>query len=104
MRNEKASIKIDPEIMDQLQRTHYDVQTRQTIIATLMENHAMDNDASVMESAAFKSYHKELEEAFVRLELLKSAITEEFIPQEFRETSNARWEADFASGELVILA
>ena len=104
MKKEIMRIKVDDELMNQLQRAHFDVQTRQSIITTLMENHAIDGNSSVLQSEAFSTYHKELELAFANLELLKSAITAEYIPDEAKAQNDARWEADFSSGELVIFA
>lgn len=100
---EVKRIKLEEADLNYLQRLQYEVGARNNVIATLLENHAMDNSDAVLTSPAFQTYTKQLSELTAELEICKQNISAKYVPEEYR-TSSAHWEMDFAYGEMVIKA
>lgn len=101
MAKEVKRIKLEQEDWNTLQRIFYEVNSRSNIVSTIIENHALDSDDSVLTSKAFVTYSNQLSALSAELEITKNAISEKYIPEEFKK-DNYRWEADFSTGDLVI--
>jgi len=102
MKNEVMRIKAEEADINYLQRIHYEVMSRNEIVTTLIENHAVDESDAVLNSPAFKTYSNQLSELKAELELAKLRIAEKYLPEKYKTNSRATWEADFSTGELVI--
>ena len=102
MKTEVKRIQVDEKDMNYLQRLNFEVASRNDVITTLIENHALDHDDAVLTSTAFLTYSKQLSELRAELELAKQQISEKYLPDEFKDHPTAIWEADFASSEIAI--
>ena len=72
-------IQLDEKDLYYIQGLHYEVQARIDIIGTLLENHARDEDDSVLSSKAFLTYSKELAMKKAEYEMAKEAIAEKYL-------------------------
>lgn len=97
------TIKIDVnhELVDYIQRLHFEVEQRKDIIQRLIEAHANDTDATVLTSSAFKAYSAELSDFVAEYELAKQELENKFVPQ-FLKEHQIRWNLDFANNQLSI--
>lgn len=71
------TVKINKEITDYMERLSYDIETRKSIITRLFDDAKTAVDDSILSSPAFKTYHKELEEAVASYEVAKSDLSKE---------------------------
>lgn len=99
---EVMRIGIDANDMNYLQRVSFELTARQNIVATIIENHAMDDNDSILNSKVFATYSKQLSELQAEFELAKLEFARKWLPEEYKEKKNAMWECDFSTGELVI--
>ena len=95
-------IQSDEKDLYYIQGLHYEVQTHIDIIGTLLQNHARDEDDSVLSSKAFLTYSKELAMKKGEYEMAKEAIAEKYLPEKYKESSDLFWEINFRSGVMEI--
>lgn len=97
----KIEIKIKQEVIDYLQRLHFEVESRKDIIQRIIEAHAYDENTDILDSRVFKKYDRELSELKAEYELAKLEVTKEYVPDEFKET-NIIWNIDFQTAVMTI--
>lgn len=95
-------IKLDETDLDYLQRLSFEVDARNRVVITLLENHALDGNDAVLNSPAFKTYSKQLSELTAELELAKSSVGAKYVPEKYKNSTTAVWEVDFSTGEMAI--
>lgn len=94
-------IEVNQELVNYIQRLHFEKETRQEVIRTLIENHQNDIDASVLESSAFKTYSEQLSATTMEYELAKQEMSNQFVP-ECLANHQYEWNLDFGANELRI--
>lgn len=97
----KIEIKIKQEVIDYLQRLHFEVEARKDIIQRIIEAHAYDENTDILDSKAFKKYDRELSEMKAEYELAKQEVTKEYVPDEFKG-ANIIWNIDFQTAVMTI--
>ena len=95
-------IQLEDQDLYYIQGLHYEVQAHIDIIGTLLENHARDEDDSVLSSKAFLTYSKELAVKKSEYEMAKEAIAEKYLPEKYKESSDLFWEINFRLGVMEI--
>lgn len=95
------NIEIKSEITEYLERLSYEIASRTDIITTLIENHKNDNDASVLESKAFKVYSEQLASVKTEFELAKREFEDTCVPEVFK-VHNYEWNLDYKTRTLTI--
>ena len=95
------NIEIKSEITEYLERLSYEISARTDIITTLIENHKNDNNASVLESKAFKVYSEQLASVKAEFELVKREFEDIYIPEVFKG-HNYEWSLDYKTRTLTI--
>lgn len=73
-------LSINQETANYLQRLQLDVDTRLSVIDRLFTNHKDDTDTSVFESAPWKKYNQELQEATAQYKEAKDALSKYLMP------------------------
>lgn len=66
---------VSKETCDYLQRLSFEIETRKSVVTRLLENAKDQTNTDVLESPAFKKYHKMLEEANVSYEIAKGELS-----------------------------
>lgn len=94
-------IEVNNDITDYLERLSYEISSRSDIITMLLENHKNDNDASVLESEAFKVYSKQLTSVRAEFELAKREFEDTCIPDVFKG-HKYEWDLDYKTRMLTI--
>lgn len=94
-------ININQELVDYIERLHFEVEQRKDIIQRLIEAHANDFDEKVLVSPAFKAYSSELSEFVAEYELAKEELQNTYIPEYIRN-HQINWKLDFANKELIV--
>lgn len=89
------------ETVDLLQRLDFELAARKNVINALFEIHKDDPDSSVLESAPFKKYHKELVEAIAEWEFAKRQVPEKCLPA-WLEGHQYNWTLDTITKEFQI--
>ena len=87
---------LDQEVIDKLQRLHYDYENYKDVIATCLDAHAKDADASFLDGPIFKEYERRMSEAFTAYSVAKGEIEKQY------QCENTRWNIDFQTRELTI--
>lgn len=100
MRTLKIDVK-NQEIINYIERLHFEVEQRKDIIQRLIEAHANDSDALVLVSPAFKAYSSELSEFVAEYESAKQEIQDTFIP-DYLNGHQFNWTLDFNTKQLII--
>lgn len=100
MRTLTIDIKND-ELINYIERLHYEVEQRKDIIQRLIEAHANDIDAVVLTSPAFKAYSTELSEFVAEYESAKQEFQDEYVPK-YLTSHQINWNLDFHSKQLKI--
>lgn len=96
----EIKITVSDEITSLIQRLSFEMNSRSRIISKLIEDHANDPDASVLESPVFKAYHKELVETESEFELGKAELEKRYI---FPDYPNCRWTLDYATSVITVV-
>lgn len=94
-------IDINQELVNYIERLHYEVEQRKDIIQRLLEAHAADTDTAVLTSPAFKAYSSELSEFVAEYENAKTELQERFIPK-YLNGHQINWKLDFSNKQLII--
>ena len=92
-------IEVNSEVTEYMERLSYEIACRSDIISMLIEKHR--DDASILESEAFKAYSEQLSAVWAENELAKRELQETVIPKEFRNHIY-EWSLDFRTSELTI--
>lgn len=91
-------VKIDIETVQAIQMAQNEAEVRQQVIMNLLDGHAMDQDASFLESPIFLAYQKKAEEANLVFANLKTNLE-----KTYANPKNATsWNLDYASQELTL--
>lgn len=94
-------ITVNNELVDYLQRLDFEMAARRNVINALFDIHKTDPDASVLDSAPFKKYHKELVEATAEWEFAKKQVPEKCMPKWLNE-HEYNWTLDTITKEFQI--
>ena len=86
--------------VDYLSRLSYECESHKNVISQMMERNP--SDVAILESAVFKKYHKQYEEALAAYEIAKSEFANTVLPDSFKGKPNAKWELEFNSYELKL--
>ena len=100
MRTFKIDIN-NQDVVNYIERLHFEVEQRKDIIQRLIEAHANDSDAAVLTSPAFKAYSAELYEFVAEYESAKQEIQNTFIPK-YLDGHKFNWTLDFNTKQLII--
>lgn len=92
---EVKRISVDVEVVNMLQKVHYEIIARKELIATMVK--AGTNDCK-----GFKEYEQAYAELLGEYEKMKRSVTESYIPEEYA-SEHYFWNMDFDNYELVIL-
>lgn len=92
---------IPEEIVNEIERCQYEVNSRQGVIDRYLERHMNDNDGSAIESAPFQHFMSLLSEAETEYEMAKERVTKEFVPDILKE-HQIEWSLDFLTGIMTI--
>lgn len=94
-------IEISQELVNYIERLHFEVEQRKDIIQRIIEAHADDTDTKVLTSPAFKAYSAELSDFVAEYEIAKEELQDEYIPK-YLEGHQLNWRLDFSNKMLVI--
>lgn len=97
----EIKIDINQELVNYIERLHFEVESRKDIIQRIIEAHANDSDADVLMSPAFKSYSKELADFVAEYEIAKNELQDNYVPK-YLEGHKYNWELKFETKQLVI--
>lgn len=98
----KVEINIAQETINYLQRLNFEVQTREEIIAKLLETHKDDADDSLFTSKPFLKYSEELSRVKAEYELVKLEVEKLYIPSELYGKHQYNWNIDFSTNIMTI--
>lgn len=84
----------DREFINELEALQYDVQSRQSILAYMIE---MDNN---IQSNSFKEYAKEYQDIYIKYQMKKKELENLYIRPKILNPN--KWNLDFYTGELTI--
>lgn len=94
-------IEVTNELTEYLERLSYEIASRSDIITMLIEKHKDDEDASVLESKAFKVYSEQLGALKAEFELAKREFQDAVIPDVFK-SHRYDWDLDYKSRVVTI--
>ena len=95
-------IEVSSELTEYLERLSYEIASRSDIITMLIEKHKDDDDASVLESKAFRVYSEQLGALRAELELAKGEFQDMVIPDVFK-AHRYDWDLDYKSHIVTIM-
>ncbi len=95
------TVEIPEEVVNELERCQYEVNSRQGVIDRYLEKHMNDADGSAIDAAPFKHFMSLLAECEAEYEMVKEAITENYVPDVLKE-HQAEWNLDFHTHILTI--
>lgn len=88
-------IKVDENVMGRLEKLHYEVESRKSIISNMVAS-------GMANGAGFEKYASEYGELFKDYTALKTTITNDCVPSEYR-TDNHSWNANFEKKVIEII-
>lgn len=94
-------IEVKSELTEYLERLSYEIASRKDIITMLIEKHKDDEDASVLESKAFKVYSEQLGALRAEFEMVKREFQDMVIPDIFK-SHRYDWDLDYKSRIVTI--
>lgn len=94
-------VEIKQEMIDYLQRLHFELEAHQDVIQRIIEGHSADQNADILESAVFKKYSKNISEIKAEYELAKQEVTSVYVPDEYKG-KDAKWNIDFQTRTMTI--
>lgn len=94
-------IEVPQEVVNQIERCQYEVNSRQGVIDRYLEKHMNDTDGSAIESAPFQYFMSQLAAAEAELEITKNQMSEVYIPQALKE-HQTEWIIDFSTGIMTV--
>lgn len=98
---EKRNIEVRQEVVDYIQRLHFELEARKDVIATIIENHKADDTVELFESIVFTTYSKQLSEIKAEYEIAKGLL-DEFIPTDILDNKKFDWNLNFATSMLEL--
>lgn len=88
-------IKVDENVMERLEELYYEVELRKSIISDMIASKRNNSDG-------FKEYFAECKKLFKDYTILKTTITNDYVPSEYR-TDNHSWNANFEKKVIEII-
>lgn len=94
-------IAIPETVVNDIQLADVAVQTKQGVIATFMESHAIDTDLTAIKSPVFVAYQDSLTQAKLKFEKKKDDMITRFVGGELQPRV-ASWKLNYNSCELSL--
>lgn len=92
----KKTLKVDSEIVVELQRLSVAVESRKELISFMISN---DMDLT---SPKFKEYEDEYEKYYFQYSALKKELEDKVLASKFGKDNLLRWNLDFATEEVTV--
>lgn len=97
MKEEKV-FEVSQEIIDMVERLHYDYEGYKDIISNILEIHKKDIDDSFLNSKIFESYQHKAMEAYAAYNIAKGELEKKYMPQDGKTYD---WNLDFVTNEIT---
>lgn len=89
-------VKIEPSIVERIERLYFDYESYKDVVATCFDLHKADTDSSFLDSEVFKKYQENMHEAFVAYNVAKGELETQY------GLKHKSWNLDFTTCELTI--
>jgi lantibiotic modifying enzyme len=86
-----------PQVMEELERLHYEVVTKERIIAL-----AITSNTSAVSSKTIENYYKDYMKVFKEYENIKLNLYNDYIAAENPDGEYISWEADFTTQSVIL--
>ena len=97
----EIKIQIPEEVVNKIQLKDFETMSMQSVIANVLESHALDADARILETPVFGGYHNMLIKARKEFEQAKDEMIMEYVDENVRK-SIINWNLDYSSCILVL--
>lgn len=89
MKENVFEIELEDEVINYLERLSLETNSKEAIIARIIEMHSADNNVSVLDSAVFKHYEKEHQRSLYEYELAKSELQKRLQEEVIKRTNDS---------------
>lgn len=88
MEEKVFELELEDETINYLERLALETNSKEAIIARIIEMHAADNNTSVLDSAVFKHYEKEHQNSLYQYDLAKAELQTKLQAEVIKRTNN----------------